>query len=230
MTAAPHGLKYFVVKPDTVLIQLHGNWKESSDRGPALEALETLHSKNSVHKIEFDTRQMGAWNSALLTYLIEIDAFCKQNGIEMIRTGLPHGVARLLALALAVPEKKDARSVPKTPSLTEKVGHWTLVQVQNATETVGFIGEVSLACLQMVRGTARLRASDLMLFMQQCGAQALPIVTLISLLVGLILAFVGAVQLQMFGAQIYVANLVGLAMAREMGAMMAGITLEEEEA
>jgi len=77
----------------------------------------------------------------------------------------------------------------------------------------------------MVKGSARFRMSDLLLFIQQCGAQALPIVTLISLLVGLILAFVGAVQLQMFGAQIYVANLVGLAMAREMGAMMAAIIM-----
>jgi phospholipid/cholesterol/gamma-HCH transport system permease protein len=90
---------------------------------------------------------------------------------------------------------------------------------------VDFIGTVFAACLKMLGGAARFRMTDLMLFLQQCGAQALPIVTLISLLVGLILAFVGAVQLQMFGAQIYVANLVGLAMAREMGAMMAGIIM-----
>ena len=60
---------------------------------------------------------------------------------------------------------------------------------------------------------------------QQCGAQALPIVTLISFLVGVILAFVGAVQLKQFGAQIYVADLVGIAMVREMGAMMTGIIM-----
>jgi phospholipid/cholesterol/gamma-HCH transport system permease protein len=53
----------------------------------------------------------------------------------------------------------------------------------------------------------------------------LPIVSLISLLVGLILAFVGAIQLEMFGAQIYVANLVGIATAREMGAMMTAIIM-----
>jgi len=61
--------------------------------------------------------------------------------------------------------------------------------------------------------------------MQECGAQALPIVSLISFLVGLILAFVGAIQLRPFGAQIYVANLVGLGMAREMGALMTGIIM-----
>jgi phospholipid/cholesterol/gamma-HCH transport system permease protein len=63
------------------------------------------------------------------------------------------------------------------------------------------------------------------LIIQDCGAQALPIVSLISFLVGLILAFMGAVQLKLFGAQIYVADMVGIAMVREMGAMMTGIIM-----
>jgi phospholipid/cholesterol/gamma-HCH transport system permease protein len=66
---------------------------------------------------------------------------------------------------------------------------------------------------------------DLFLFIQQNGPQALPIVTLISFLVGVILAFIGAVQLRRFGAQIYVADLVGIAIVREMGAMMTGIIM-----
>jgi phospholipid/cholesterol/gamma-HCH transport system permease protein len=65
----------------------------------------------------------------------------------------------------------------------------------------------------------------LVVLMEECGARALPIVSLISLIVGLILAFVGAIQLRLFGAQIYVADLVGLAMSREMGAMMTGIIM-----
>ncbi len=63
-----------------------------------------------------------------------------------------------------------------------------------------------------------------MLIIQECGPKTLPIVSLISLLVGLNLAFVGAVQLAMFGAEIYVAALVGVAMVRVMGAVMAGRT------
>ena len=75
---------------------------------------------------------------------------------------------------------------------------------------VGLKGLVAfLAFLKLLRGTARFQRSDLSLVIQQCGAQALPIISLISLLVGLILAFIGAVQLRQFGAQIYVADLVG---------------------
>ena len=90
---------------------------------------------------------------------------------------------------------------------------------------VSFLGETSLAFIRLFTGKARFRRVDLVLFIQECGAQALPIVSLISVLVGLILAFVGAVQLRLFGAQIYVADLVGIGMTREMGAMMSAIIM-----
>jgi phospholipid/cholesterol/gamma-HCH transport system permease protein len=90
---------------------------------------------------------------------------------------------------------------------------------------MSFIGEAFIAFTKLLRGKARFRRSDFTLLLQECGAQALLIVSLISVLIGLILAFVGAVQLRMFGAQIYVADLVGIAMVREMGAMMAAIIM-----
>src|SRR4029079_18763192 len=93
------------------------------------------------------------------------------------------------------------------------------------TEMLSFLGEMTVTFVRLFGMKARYRASDLFLLIQQCGAQALPIVTLISFLVGVILAFVGAVQLKQFGAQIYVANLVGVAMTREMGALMTAILM-----
>ena len=82
-----------------------------------------------------------------------------------------------------------------------------------------------LAFGRLVTGRARYRRVDLAIELQDAGARALPIVTLISFLVGMIMAFVGAVQLQQFGASIYVANMVAIAMAREMGAMMTAIIM-----
>jgi len=84
---------------------------------------------------------------------------------------------------------------------------------------------VSLAFVRLLERRARYRRSDLLLVLQEVGAQALPIVSLISFLVGVILAYVGAVQLRQFGAQIYVADLVGIGMTREMGAMMAAVIM-----
>src|SRR4029453_2130959 len=83
----------------------------------------------------------------------------------------------------------------------------------------------TVTSVRLVRVKAPFRASDLWLLIQQCGVEALPIVTLVSFLLGVILAFVSAIQLKQFGAQIYVANLVGIAMTREMGALMSAILM-----
>ncbi|MEN8259504.1 MAG: ABC transporter permease [Pseudomonadota bacterium] len=95
----------------------------------------------------------------------------------------------------------------------------------DAREVLVFTGEASLSVGRLLRGKARFRGRDLLMVIQECGPAALPIVTLISVLVGLILAFVGSMQLRIFGAEIFVANLVGLGMAREMGAMMTAVIM-----
>jgi phospholipid/cholesterol/gamma-HCH transport system permease protein len=93
------------------------------------------------------------------------------------------------------------------------------------TDVFAFTGELALSIARLIRGRAKIRSSDVWDVIQECGWKALPIVSLISLLVGLILAFMGAVQLRMFGAQIYVADLVGIGMTREMGAVMSGVIM-----
>jgi phospholipid/cholesterol/gamma-HCH transport system permease protein len=109
--------------------------------------------------------------------------------------------------------------------LLERIGAGAIGAAGSLTEMLAFLGEMTITFVRLLGMKARYRASDLFLLIQQCGAQALPIVTLISFLVGVILAFVGAVQLKQFGAQIFVADLVGIAMMREMGAMMTAIIM-----
>jgi len=225
MTGDPCGLTTTVVDGDTLVVTLYGDWQLHENDRSAEGLFRSIPRHARLTRIEFDTSGMKAWNSGLLTFLLNINTYCTGQNIDMVRQGLPQGVERLLSLALAVPEKKDARSAARKTPFLEKVDTWARDRADASVEMLTFVGEVSVACLKMVKGSARFRSSDLLLFIQQCGAQALPIVTLISLLVGLILAFVGAVQLKMFGAQIYVANLVGLAMTREMGAMMAAIIM-----
>jgi phospholipid/cholesterol/gamma-HCH transport system permease protein len=143
----------------------------------------------------------------------------------MDRASLPAGLRRLLDLAEAVPEKAGARKEAVSTPFLERIGNTAIGAGSSLTEMLSFLGDMTLTFIQLFRMNVRFRASDLFLLIQQAGAQALPIVTLISFLVGVILAFVGAVQLKQFGAQIYVADLVGIAMIREMGAMMTGIIM-----
>ena len=173
--------------------------------------------------VTFVSSSLVSWNSGLLTFLLKLLAVCSTQGVRVDRSGLPEGVQRLLALASAVPEREGARRPSAREPFLVRVADKTLSVQESIREQLSFIGDAALSVLRFIRGQARFRVSDFLIIVQDCGARSFGIVSLISLLVGLILAFVGAIQLQMFGAEIYVANLVGIGVVREMGAIMAGI-------
>lgn len=210
---------------NTLMVRIGGDWSIADGLPPTDELKRQVSSKPVPERVAFDASRLGEWDSSLLTFLTRLTEYCRKESVALAGEGLPEGVANLLALASAVPQKKDARKAVSRASFLSMVGESTLSAGKSAGEMLGFIGEACLAILRLIRGKARFRRSDLVLLIQECGAQALPIVSLISVLVGLILAFVGAVQLRLFGAQIYVADLVGIGMAREMGAMMTAIVM-----
>ncbi|HVT14879.1 MAG TPA: ABC transporter permease [Thermoanaerobaculia bacterium] len=214
--------------PGTLVVTLAGAWQlgdRSPGGGPAAAAVEAELEGGGERVLALDGSELTAWDSSLLLFVVEVRELGARRQVEVDLGGLPAGVRRLLALAEAVPEATDARAAPPRAPWLERVGFATLAVARDAGGLLGFLGETALACGRLLRGKARYRRSDLALFIQQAGVEALPIVGLISFLVGLILAFVGAVQLERFGAAIYVADLVGIAMVREMGAMMTGIVM-----
>jgi phospholipid/cholesterol/gamma-HCH transport system permease protein len=210
---------------EAILIRLSGVWRLRGGLPSATLVQRELESSPQVRGVALEARELTSWDSSVLTFLVEVSELCRQRGINMDRAGLPAGVRRLLELAEAVPEKKGARKEEVESPFLERVGTSAIGAGESLGEMLKFLGEMSVTFVRLFRMKVRFRAVDLVLLIQQCGAQALPIVTLISFLVGVILAFVGAVQLRQFGAQIYVADLVGIAMVREMGAMMTGIIM-----
>lgn len=209
----------------TLLIRLVGAWSLKAGIPSTADVQGEVVSTGISKGVAFDTSELTSWDTSVLTFLVEISELCRQRGIPIDREGLPVGVQKLLALAEAVPERKGARRDVAKTSFLERIGAGALGFAGSAKEMLAFLGDMTITFLALFRLKAHYRAADLFLLIQQCGAQALPIVTLISFLVGVILAFVGAVQLKQFGAQIYVADLVGIAMMREMGAMMTGILM-----
>jgi phospholipid/cholesterol/gamma-HCH transport system permease protein len=210
---------------DTLQVILSGQWKLGSELPGTDKIQQTLQDRPGVRKIAFETRQLASWDTGLLTFLMNLGTICYRQHIELNHDGLPVGAKKLLELALAVPEKKDARQAEERVSFLTNLGDTTVYFFRSAGELLEFIGDTVVAVGSLLRGKAQYRRSDLGLIMQACSAQALPIVSLICFLVGLILAFIGAIQLQLFGAQIYVADLVGIAMVRLMAAIMTGIVM-----
>lgn len=189
------------------------------------EIAALLDSKDGVQRLEVDGAQVSRWDTALLILLERLDSLATARALSVDWVAIPTGAERLLRLAKAVPERQGARRGIESRAFLVRVGTRALASRADTEQKLNFLGEVALAFGRLPRGRAQFRFSDFLLTVQEVGAQALGIVALISFLVGLILAYVGAAQLRQFGAQIYVADLVALGMARAMGAMMTGIIM-----
>ncbi len=209
----------------TILVELRGNWGLQEPLPSMRELVRAFRSNPPAQFFKFDTHALECWDTGLITFLLKLQRLCRRRHIAIDLSGLPQGVQRLIHLATALPERQGTRNMSSGEGRVSRLGNKAIRTTDGAQDMVAFIGDVFITFLRFLRGKAHYRRSDLMLYIQECGAQALPIVTLISVLVGLILAFVGAVQLKQFGAQMYIANLVGLGMAREMGAMMTAVIM-----
>jgi len=211
--------------PHTLNAAISGAWHIGSRLPAPTTVLSRLEADSRIKNLIIDTSGLAEWDTSFLTFIRNITKECQERKIALDMQGLPEGIQRLLHLASVVPEQKVASQKRKGKPFLYMVGESAVLFATSTVQMFGFIGDATLSFLNFLLGKARFRRIDLLLFIEECGANSLPIVTLISILVGLILAFVGAVQLQLFGAQIYVANLVAVAMAREMGALMTGIIM-----
>jgi phospholipid/cholesterol/gamma-HCH transport system permease protein len=218
-------VEYSQPESDCLLIRLAGAWALKRGIPPVDEFSRRITGKTDLRHLRFDGSGITQWDTSLLAFLRRLVAQAGQQGMTPELDGLPDGVRRLLDLAAAVPPKRDAGRREDEASVLAQIGNISLKYLRGAPAMVRFLGEVTLSFGRLLRGRAQFRRTDLLLIIQDVGPQALPIVSLISFLVGLIVAYMGAVQLAQFGAQIYIANLVGIGMVREMGALMTGIIM-----
>lgn len=208
-----------------VLVTLAGTWTMGVSVPASADARRLLSASPRPAGLRFDASGLDAWDSRLLIFCRSLLALARASSVPADLSGLPEGARALLELAEKVPERTGAASSKAGEPLLSRIGAWCLEAWHGIPDLLEFVGDVTLACVNLVRGRAVFQASGLTLLMRQVGVDALPIVSLISLLVGLILAFVASIQLLQFGAQIYVSTIVGISMIRVMGAIMTGIIM-----
>lgn len=206
-------------------ILFSGEWRLVEVPPSAQQIIESIKSYGSnPSRVSLAVQDLGFWDSSLVAPLYAVARHCASQKVQFDYSALPLGLRGLLKLALAVPRRESPPSGPRE-SWVSRIGA-TAVEIFDAALSVAeFLGDLALALSRLIRGKAHIRKSDFLEIVEQAGPSALSIVSLISILVGLIFAYIGAVQLRQFGAEIYVANLVGLAMTREMAGVMAGIIL-----
>jgi phospholipid/cholesterol/gamma-HCH transport system permease protein len=219
------GISFDRAADSTLIVRVSGAWHVRHGMPAPEDFTREITHLPAPRRIAFDAAGLGPWDSSLVALVAGVTETCRVRGIEADLAGLPAGLRRLVELAEAVPEKEGARAPGARPPLLQRVGLATYQYLDAGEDFLSFLGQVAIAMWRFVTGRARYRTIDLMTAIQDCGASAFGIVTLISFLVGVILAFMGAVQLQQFGAAIYVADLVGIGMVRDMGAMMTAIIM-----
>jgi phospholipid/cholesterol/gamma-HCH transport system permease protein len=206
-----------------VVLALSGDWIAQSGSIPEFPA-DGLAGVAAGHTLALDAADVGHWDSGLIEFLWDVRRAAVNAGITIDSAGLPASARKLLGL---LPERLgDPRPAPRRGF---RPLYWL------GARTVGLLTELGvLSSLLAVTasggvvaltGRARMRSVDLFANIRDAGPSALVIVSVVNFLIGAILAFVGAVQLRKFAADIYVANLVGLALVREMAAVMTAIVM-----
>jgi len=204
---------------DRLELQLVGTWR-ITDNAPHFEAPPR---KAALRSVSCDVSGLQGWDNSLILYLLALKRWCLQQSLPFPDQGLNPDMLELLAAL----EKSVTRTEPKdrSPSLFIFVGEQTVNLWTQCLQIADFVGECSLALNRLVRKPLSFRWRDCLAEMQECGAMALPIVSLVSFLVGVTLAYTGAIVLRMFGGDIWIADMIGLSITREMAAVMTGVVL-----
>lgn len=210
---------------EKLVLRLSGVWKLGCGL-PDIKEIENLPVEGEGYKsITFDTSGIVGWDSGLMTFLIKVLRFCQTNDIQFDQASLSQDLSSLLSLSQAVPEKEGLGEADSRGNYFHRLGKVSIGKYEEMMASVSFVGECFQSVLGLLKGRRPFRWRDFYLVVQEVGFDALPIVALISFLVGLIISFLGAVVLQRFGADVYVSYLVAYGMLREMGALMTGIIM-----
>ena len=209
---------------DTLIVELAGDW-ELYGVPPRFEDLVEWDSQvPTLRALEFDATRLGSWDSSLLTFIQQGMIHCEDRDLEFRGGNLPEDIARLLELARAVPEVVTER-VAADLSFPGVTGRRGLAAWDGLMEAIAFLGEVTDSLVRLARFRLRVPGREFWVVVQSNSSGALPIVTLIAFLVGMIISFLGAVVLRRFGADYFVSYLVGYGMLREMASLMTGIIM-----
>ncbi len=187
-------------------------------------AVKTV-KQSSQGEIRINLESVNYMDMAGATFISHLSRLAGNTPAEQsdFVTGVKTEFAPLLELARK--SKDQAAAPPPKASYVEKTGEDLAAAVEDAETFITMIGEITAALFLCLKNPGRVRWADTWMVAERSGINALPIVALISFIVGLVMAFQAAIPMRMFGAEIYVANLIGIAMVRELGPLMTAIVL-----
>jgi phospholipid/cholesterol/gamma-HCH transport system permease protein len=203
-------------------LYMEGDLKFSEAAGLWKSLTQRLHSVGRGQKIDFDMSRVERIDGGTTALLVHLRNELKLRGVHsdfVGATGTVHDLVHLYG-----GDENPVRRKRRRPKGTlEQLGEGTFAFFRSVREVLGFFGDMLLAVLGLLREPRTGNWKEIPHLMERTGADAVPIVLLINFLVGLVMAFQGSVQLKQFGANLYVADLVGLSVVRELGPLMTAI-------
>ncbi len=172
--------------------------------------------------LELDVSALQGLDGGATALLLELRAEAAAAGSETEIVGARGRVQSMLELYGAHPKRPSIQAPPATVGVLEQIGRETRALL-NESNALDFVGDSFVAGAQAARAPGRVNWADVPRLMERAGADGIPIVLMINFLVGLVTAFQAAIQLKQFGANIYVADLVGLSVTRELAPLMTAI-------
>jgi phospholipid/cholesterol/gamma-HCH transport system permease protein len=172
--------------------------------------------------VRFDLSAVEALDGGATALLLELKSEVLATGAEADIVGAQGRVRAMLDLYGHHPARPTLQAPPQRIGILDQIGRETLTMIADSN-ALDYVGEVAVAGTGALRAPWRVNWRDVGRLMERAGADGLPIVLLISFLVGLVTAFQAAVQLRQFGANIFVADLVALSITRELGPLMTAI-------
>lgn len=177
-----------------------------------------------VNSLVINLEELEHLDSAGALALMELGRVLKEGGRRVYFQGGEEKVRTVLRLVspdylASTPLKVESKRL----FLLDRVGEGVFRLLRDAYDLLTFVGELLVSLGKVVVSPREVRWNDVLFYMKRVGGDALPIVGLLSMLVGVIMAFMSSLQLKQFGANIYVAKLVGLAIVKELGPMMTAI-------
>lgn len=202
-----------------MVLRLGGDWRITD---PHPDWAETV-TGHRPERVVLHAGGIGAWDSSLALFLSAGRLWSARHRVPLEERDVPAEAGRLAALLANRPAPRS--QLPHLPDLLSAVGLATNKLWAEAKELSQLVGECVFSVARFFRGQAQFRWRDCFSEMQECGAMALPIVGLVSYLVGVTLAYTGSLVVRQYGGDIWIADMVGLAVVREMGPVMAGVVL-----
>lgn len=216
---------YNVVEGNALHVSFSGIWSFTQKNLPTAQNIVNIVVARRPYQVLIDTRQVENWDSCLPALILKLNKKFKKLNIDLDYQYLTPAIHGLLLLAKSSQEKIHAHSLVIPRNIFERTGDKVLQMISNTRKTYEFMGELTLSMGRLITGRARFLLVEFWMYIQEIGPDAALLILLISFIIGVILAFLAAVQLAQFDAAIYVANLVVIGMVRDIGPIMTAIIM-----